>query len=271
MHDRLQMLQIRAVEFPQVPQQPRAIPRPPDFGALSTTDAHPAVVSRSEAEIINGFVGQQLRMTIGHRLICVTASQGADPAYPFEHPVLVMSTSVRANGSWPDTHGLELDVLPAVALAADRQWLDRMLVVRDTPQAWTVAARFGAQYLLQWTQTGMAVVEVASRRVVRRFAVRARELTHRCCPVIADARPGDRCRMYGGGSVSRAIVAAGHWLDRRYVFLEELGCDEACGMPTVRRDPQLPTRYLRWLTEREISAEWAGIVGLARTQPDGGT
>lgn len=269
MRDRLQL---RRVEFPQVHQQPRAIPRPPDFGALSTTDAHPAVVSRPDAEIINGFVVQQVRMVIGNRLISVTPSQGSDPAFPFEHPVLVVSTTVRDYDAWPEESAtaLELDFLPAVALAADRQWLDRMVVLWDIPAAWEFAARMGGKYLLQWTEIGMAVVEVATRRVVRRFSVRARELTYRCCPLIADAKPGDRCRMYGGGSVSRAIVAAGHWLDRRYLFLEELGCDEACGSPTVRRDPQVPTRYLRWMTEREISSEWSTIVGFVRAQPDAG-
>lgn len=246
--------------------QPRSTPRPPDFGALSTTDAHPAVVARPDSEIVNGFIGQQLRMVIGNRLVCVTAAAGVDPAFPFEHPVLVVSTSVRGYRPWPE--GCELDFLPAVALAADRQWLDRMVVLRDGALARGLAKEFGGQYALKWSAFGMAIIDLGSGRTVRQFAVKARELTYRCCPVIPDAQPGDRCRMYGGGSVSRAIVAAGHWLDRRYLFLEELGCDEACGSASQRSDPQVPTRYLRWMTEREIANQWSGIVSMTQTETD---
>lgn len=248
-------------------QAPRTIPRPPDFGALSTTDAHPAVVARSDSEIINGFVGQQLRLVVGNRLICVMASAGVDKAFPFDHPVLVVSTSVKDYQPWPEDLGI--DFLPAVALAADRQWIDRMVVLKDGIDARNLARRSGASYAIEWSLTGMAVIDVRTSRIVRRFATRARELTYRCCPLISDAAPGDRCRMYGGGSVSRAIVAAGHWLDRRYLFLEELGCDEACGQASHRSDPQVPTRYRKWLTEREISSAWAGIVSMSQAETEG--
>lgn len=259
-------LQLRRVEYLQVPQQPRAVPRPPEFGALSTTDAHPAIVARGPEEVVNGFIGQQLRLQAGNRLLSVTAAQGGDPAFPFAHPVLLVSTSVRAYQAWP--RNLDLDFLPAVALAADRQWIDRMIVLRDGDEARRMAAEAEAAFALVWSERGMGVLEVATGRIVREFATRTRELTYRCCPLIPDAVPGDRCRMYGGGSVSRAIVAAGHWLDRRFLFLEELGCDESCATASVRRDVRVPTRYFKWLSEREIANEWSGIVGLARSEPD---
>jgi hypothetical protein len=252
---------MRRVTFPPLPVQPRPLPRPPEFGAISPTDPHPAVVRRSDDEVLNGFLAQQVRLQLGNRLICVTASQGSDECFPFEHPVLLVSTTVTDYTRLPDDLGV--DFLPAVAVAGDRQWLDRMIIVRDGPAGRDVARRFDAPYLLVWDAAGMTVCETDTGRVVRQFSVRARELTYRCCPLIADAAPGDRCRMYGGGSVSRAIVAAGYWLDRRYVFLEELGCDEVCGEASLRQDPKMPTRYLTWLTEREIAQQWAGIVSMA--------
>lgn len=259
-------LQLRRVDYVPVPAQPRAVPRPPDFGALSTTDAHPAVVARAPEEVINGFIGQQIRLQAGNRLLCVTASQGVDPSFPFAHPVLLMSTSVREYEDWPS--GLDLDFLPAVALAADRQWIDRMLVLRDGQDARRLAAGAQAPYALIWSGRGMQVLDVDAGQVVREFATRTRELMYRCCPLIPDAAPGDRCRMYGGGSVSRAIVAAGHWLDRRFLFLEELGCDETCAEASPRSEVKVPTRYYKWMSEREIANEWSGIVGMARAEPD---
>ena len=259
-------LQLRRVEYLQVPQQPRAIARPPEFGALSTTDAHPAVVARTAEEVVNGFIGQQIRLQAGNRLVCVAAAAGIDPSFPFAHPVLHVSTSVREYQAWPDS--LDLDFLPAVALAADRQWIDRMIVLRDGDDARRMAAGAQARFALVWSEQGMQVLEVATGQIVRTFTARTRELTYRCCPLIPDAAPGDRCRMYGGGSVSRAIVAAGHWLDRRFLFLEDLGCDESCAAASPRRDVRVPTRYYKWLSEREIANEWSGIVGLARAEPD---
>lgn len=252
-------LEMRRIEFPVMPLAPRAVPRPPEFGALSPSDAHPAIVRRPVAEVLQGFREQQVRLAVGNRLVCVTRGEGGDPCFPFAHDVLLISTSVRDYPQWPQDGGL--DALPAVAVAGDRQWLDRMLLVRDGARARALARAAGAPLALQWTEQGMAVLDLADDEVLDRFGVRTWELTYRCCPLIADAAPGDRCRMYGGGSVSRAIVAAGHWLDRRYVFLEELGCDEACGEATVRPQPALPTRYFTWLTERQIAEEWAGIVG----------
>jgi hypothetical protein len=253
-------LEVRDVRLPPMPAQPRPFTRPPEFGALSPTDAHPAVVRRPPAEILNGFVEQELRFPLGNRMVCVSAAPGPD-TFPFAHPVLLLSTSVRDYGPWP--RDIAVDHIPAVALAGDRQWLDRMLLVRDGPSARALAEQSPAPYALRWDEAGMAVIEATSGQTLRRFGVRARELTYRCCPLIADAAPGDRCRMYGGGSISKAIVAAGYWLDRRHVFLEELGCDEACGEPSVREDPRLPTRYFTWLTEREIAEQWSAIVGLA--------
>lgn len=256
-------LQIRRVSFPAAPVQPRVIPRPPEYGALSPTDAHPAVVQRPHEEVLNAFLAQQVRLQIGNRLVVVTASQGRDECFPFEHPVLLISTSVRDYAQWPED--LDVEFLPAVALAGDRQWLDRMVLIRDGNHALDLARRFGAPYALRWDDAGMAVVDLATGTEVRHFSVRARELTYRCCPLIADAAPGDRCRMYGAGSVGRAMVAAGYWLDRRYLFLEDVGCDESCGEAAPRKDPQVPTRYRTWLTEREIAQQWAGIVTMVGT------
>lgn len=259
-------LRVRDVEFPPMRQQPRSIPRPPDFGAISTPDPRPAVVARSDEEILNGFVGQQLRLQVGPHLLCVTASQGVDVAFPFEHPVVIASTSVKGYRDWPVP--ADLEVLPAIALAADRQWIDRMVVMPDGPQFHETARSFGGKYALLWSAMGMAVVDLATERIVRSFATRTREMVYRCCPLIQDAQPGDRCRMYGGGSISQAIVAAGYWLDRRFLFLEELGCDEPCGVASHREDPRVPTRYLKWMTAREITAQWDGIVNLAQAEPE---
>lgn len=248
---------MRRIEFPVMPAVPRSSPRPPDYGALSPSDAHPAVVGRSRAEVLAGLRDQELRLEIGNRLVCVTAGEG-QACFPFEHPVLLISTSVRDYPDWPQD--LDIEVLPAVALDADRQWLDRMILVRDGAAGRRLARESGAEFALLWSADGMAVLDAAGTEVLERFPVVTRELTYRCCPLIPDAAPGDRCRMYGGGSVSRAIIAAGYWLDRRYVFLEELGCDEACGEASERSDPRLPTRYFTWLTERQIADQWAGIV-----------
>ena len=250
-------LVMRRIEFPVMPVVPRPMPRPPEFGALSPSDARPAVVRRRLPEILAGFRNQQMRLQIGNRLVCVTRGSG-QVCFPFEHPVLLISTSVRDYAEWPDT--LEEEYLPAVALAQDRQWLDRMILVRDGALARVLAAKSEAPFALLWDAEGMSVLDVADGGVLDRFEVVARELTYRCCPLIADAAPGDRCRMYGGGSVSRAILAAGYWLDRRYVFLEELGCDEACSEASVRAQPSIPTRYYTWLTERQIADQWEGIV-----------
>ncbi len=256
-------LEVREVEFPIAPATPRVMARPPEYGALSPADAHPAIVARPDDEVRNGFTGQQLRLSVGQKEIEVSASQGPDPSFPFAHPVLVISCddleSVRSFG---------VDFLPAVALAADRQWLDRMVVVRDGPRGRQLAAAGSARYALVWSVTGMQVLDVQAAEVVNRFAVRAREIVHRCCPLIADARPGDRCRMYGGGGVQRAVIAAGYWLDRRYLFVSELGCDEACGEPTARPEARVPTRYRTWMSEADIDQAWTKIIGISGAQAD---
>lgn len=242
--------------------QPRPAPRPPAFGAVSGSDAHPAVVRRSTEEVLRGFGEQELRLQVGNRLLCVTRGRGVDDFFPFEHPVLLVSTSVRDYRSWPAD--LDVDWLPVVAVAADRQWLDRMVLVRDGVLARDVAANSQAPYALLWSAEGMSVLDLATGEPAWQFCVETRELAYRCCPLIPDAQPGDRCRMYSGGTVSRALIAAGYWLDRRYVFLEELGCDEACGEASVRSKPHMPTRYFTWLTDSQIAAQWAGIVSMAR-------
>lgn len=257
-------IRLRPVEFPVHRPSPRSVPSEPRFGVVSPADVHPAVTVRSRTEVLAGFHAQELRLLIEGQPISIIASEASDGLFPFRHPVLLASTSVRKYVPWP-TEVRDLDFLRATAAAGDRQWIDRMLLLRDDPQAREVAREFGGRFALRWSESGMAVIDLATDEVETTFQVRGERLTHRPCPMIPGAVAGDHCKMYGGPWVARSMVASGYWMDRRYLYEQELGCDEECPRPSVRHQDGLPTRYFTWMWQSEIDQQWEELVEFVRS------
>ena len=240
-------LSVRDIHYPALDVTSRT-PREPVHGALSPLAHDWRPFPRTRREVIAGFRTQELRMLLaGHRVV-FTASANRDP-FPFEHPVLLLSTSVhdhaRKNPGVPH--------LAATALSADRQWLDRLCVVRDDTAGWEAAAGLGGRFLVRWSDAGVELVDLSDGSVVDTWGMQGRTIQHRCCPLIPDAQPGDQCKMHGGPWVSLSIVAAMHWNNRRRLYLSELGCDEACEHRPRGRAGSVPTRYDTWLSEDEFS------------------
>lgn len=76
----------------------------------------------------------------------------------------------------------------------------------------------------------------------------------RTCPLIPDSKPGQLCRQYGGGWVSRAMVASGRWLDEREKRLREVGCD-TCGNGEIRVPPKYGEYILVGPTRRAYGSQ----------------
>lgn len=254
-------LKLRGVSFP-VESGSRRIPRQPRFGVITPADIKPAVVARPRDEIVLGFRTQDLRLELDGVPVEFTTAARSDGRFPFAHPVLVLSTSVREYLSWPDPQ--DLDYIPAVAAASDRQWIDRMLVMRDDPQARALARDYQARYAMRWTKAGVSVIDLETDDTVARYLVRGRALPERPCPLIPGAIPGERCKMYGGPWLPRSMVASGYWLDRRFLYVGELGCDQACAPASLRQQSNLPTRYYTWLWDSEIEERWDDLVHNAK-------
>ncbi len=239
---------VRNVHYPPFEPAEPVSPRAPQHGARSPLSLWPQVVARTRGEVVAGFRAQEVRMRLAGRLVAFTASLQPDP-FPFAHPVLLLSTSIH------DYAGIDPGVahLPAVALAHDRQWLDTLCVVRDDRDGWTAARRLPGRFLVRWSQDGMELVDLADLQVIDRWQMRGRMITHRCCPLIPGALPGDECKLHGGPWVSMARVAARQWFDRRDLYLAELGCDESCERGSARSHRRIPTRYDTWLGQQDFA------------------
>lgn len=260
-------IRLRGVAFPVDTRRPRLLRQEPRFGVVTPAEDKPAVVMRDRWEVLRGFRSQELRMTLNGMHIVFSAASQSDGRFPFADPVLLASTSVRDYLAWPqapaDLNGL--DHLRAVAVSADRQWIDRMLVLRDHPDARSLARSYGARYAMGWSKAGMCVIDLETDEVMARFLVRGVAMAQRPCPMVPGALPGDRCRMYGGPWVDSSMIASGYWLDRRFIYSSELGCDEPCSEPSVRHRTELPTRYFTWMWPSEIDAQWEGLVQYVRS------
>lgn len=257
-------IQVRQVEYPLHDDRPRRVPSEPRFGVVSPADIHPAVTVRDRDEIIASFRLQDLRLPLGGELIALRACDAREQDFPFAHPVLLVSTTVREYLPWPnDVRGL--DFIRVTAAAADRQWVDRMLLLKDAPEAWDIAREFGGRFAMRWDTEGAAVVDLQTGEVVDGFHLNGSRLRHRPCPLIPGAVCGDRCKMYGGPWVTQSMVASGYWMDRRFLYEQDLGCDEQCSRPSVRRRTDLPTRYYTWLWQSEIDNRWEDLVAFVRS------
>lgn len=260
-------IRLRGVAFPVDTRRPRLIPPAPRFGVVTPAEERPAVVMRDRLEVLRGFRSQELRLTLDGVYVSFSAAAKSDGRFPFASAVLLVSTSVREYLPWPEgpdeVDGL--DHLRAVAVSADRQWIDRMLLLRDHPDARRLARRYGARFALGWSKSGMSVIDLETDQVMARFLVRGTALEHRPCPMVPASLPGDRCRMYGGPWLESSMIASGYWLDRRYIYASDLGCDEPCSEPSLRQRTELPTRYLTWMWPSEIDAQWEGLVQYVRS------
>ncbi|MEZ5185451.1 MAG: hypothetical protein R2720_06875 [Candidatus Nanopelagicales bacterium] len=237
-------VEFRDVRFPLDDTPPRPERREPQFGVVSPPTPHPVRLTRPRSHIIAGFETQELRLRVGGRVLAFRRTPEGGPS-PFLDPVILASTSVHSY----DAESLErfLPAVEAVAISADRQWVDRLLVLPDRASALGVAAGLGGRFAMRWTELGMAVLDLASGLEVSHFAVSGRELLQRCCPLIPDARPGDRCKQHGGPWVSRSRIAASRWNDRRRLYWDLVGCDQGCPTPRQRECVSVPTRYDLWL------------------------
>lgn len=242
------MVELSNIRYPALDSTPRMPPREPQHGAVSPLAHHWRPFPRTRREVIAGFRSQELRMLLNGQRVVFTASAECDPS-PFTRPVLVLSATIhdytRKDPGVPH--------LPAVALAADRQWLDRLCVVDDDVAGWRAAAELGGRFVVRWSESGAELIDLADGCVIDRWGMQGRTIVHRCCPIIPDARPGDQCTLHGGPWVSSSMVASMHWNDRRARFLSEVGCDEACEHRPRRQPGAVPTRYDTWLSEDEFS------------------
>lgn len=257
-------VRLRGVSFPVHESPQRCTPSEPRFGAVSPADTHPAVAMRERNEVLRGFRSQELRLEIDSVPVQFTTATSSDGRFPFAHPVLLVSTSVREYVPWPrEVNGL--DFLRATAIAADRQWLDRMLILRDLPEAREVARQYGGRYAVLWEKVAMSVIDLETSQVMTRFLVRGQALALRSCPMIPGAVPGDRCAMYSRPWEPHSAVASGYWMDRRFLYESELGCDESCPPPSARHRVELPTRYFTWLWPSEVDRRWEDLVDNVRS------
>ncbi len=238
---------VRDVRYPKQAGSHEA-PRDPQFGAVSPVVAWRVDVTRPRSQIIAEFSTQELRLRIHDRLVAFTAA-GEGGEFPFGHPVIVASTSIKGF----DEPEISVPSIEAVALAADRQWLDRMLVMRDSAAALSAAVRLGGRFAMRWDPRGVSVVDLQSGLEVSHFAVAGREVVDRCCPLIPDARPGEVCKPHGGPWVSMSITAAGHWNSRRWLYWNLVGCDQACPPPRSRNRVDVPTRYQTWFSDIDLA------------------
>lgn len=255
-------MRLRGVSFPVETGRTRP-PRQPRFGVITPADSTPAVVLRSREEVVLGFRTQELRMNLDGVPVEFTAATRSDGRFPFGHPVLVVSTSVSEYLPWPGELA-GLDFLPAVAAASDRQWIDRMLVMRDHPESRALARTYQARFAMRWSKSGVSVIDLETDDEVTRYLMRGRALQQRSCPLIPGAIPGERCKMYGGPWLPRSMVASGYWMDRRFLYTSELGCDQVCSPASTRRQDHLPTRYYTWLWQSEIDQRWDELVEHAK-------
>lgn len=167
-------VEFRDVQFPPDDAKPRPEPREPQFGATSPSMPWPPRVTRPRSQIVAGFETQELRLHSNNRLLAFRSS-ATGGAFPFTHPVIVASTSIHSY----DPVEKALLAVEAVALSADRQWVDRMLIMRDSAESLGVAARLGGRFAMRWTECGVAVLDLASGVEVSHFAVSGRQLSHR--------------------------------------------------------------------------------------------
>ena len=114
--------------------------------------------------------------------------------------------------------------------AIDRawRWTDQMVVT--SPQ---IARTTDQPFHVVWTDDRLQLRD--SHGVVHESPARLTRAV-RPCPMYPGSKPGQMCRQYGGGWVSRAIVATGRWLDEHYRRIGDVGCDTCDGR--VRIAPQ---------------------------------
>ncbi len=238
---------VRQIVYPPDEVAARAEPLPAQFGALSTLDGYATRVPRSREDVLAGMRGQELHLAVSGRHVVFRRASEQGP-FPFNRSVVLVSVDVHAH------HRLDPQELTAVAVAADRQWLDQMLVRGDDREAFDLAAGFGSRFVMRWTEEAMSVVDAVSGEEVDRFCVQGRQVVYRPCPVIPDACRGDRCKLHGGPWVSASMTAARNWSSRRSLFVRHLGCD-VCDAQVREDDRSVPTRYDDWARFSQDSSD----------------
>jgi hypothetical protein len=216
-------------------------------------------ITRPRSQIVAGYASQQLWMRLHDRLVCFTAARESGE-FPFGHPVIVASTSIHAVADVE----CAMPALAAVAVAGDRQWLDKMLVLPDSAAALQAASVRGGRFAMRWSEYGVAVFDLHSGLEVSHFSVRGREIVHPDCPVI----PGDLCSRRGGPSVAMAALAPGHCTSQRRMFRDLRECDQDC--PPPRSSIQVPTRYDTWVDEADLAQRESHHDGHCRIYPHDG-
>jgi hypothetical protein len=171
--------------------------------------------------------------------------------------------------------GRGIESWPAVAVAANRAWVDHVLLVActDPGTVFTAAAAHAQPFLSVWRADPVCpvgIVEVVdladplAGRVLARGPAELRRAGLQACPLIPGSGCGDLCQQYGGPWVSRSITAATRWEARRARMIRALGCD-TCGDGSIkvfaqqvygpkrqgiaiRPDVNTPTRHDRLVT-----------------------
>ena len=246
-------------------------------GTVDHADPELALQPRSRDEVLAGYLDQHVFFEFpgapGVRArLSTVPGVGAEPApsedavpgreaespvgFAFTGPIAIVGTTPPAGAAGSVVGrrlgeeladflaGRGIESWPAVAVDAQRDWVDHVLLVdcADPGTVFAAAAVHVQPFVTVWRADPncpvgfVEVVDLADPfhgRVVARGAAELRRVALRTCPLIPGSSCGDLCEQYGGPWVSRSITAATRWEARRARMIRALGCD-TCGDGAIK-------------------------------------